>query len=104
MTVRSMRDKTPFFKKGRAIFSQPIVKISEKALILTLSDRTKVPIPFDKFSRNHNAEKIAAILKGEPITTDAEGKIPLNKRYSRVRLTWNNQGFMSIAIKVNLPG
>ncbi|MGY5881964.1 MAG: hypothetical protein RTV31_17085, partial [Candidatus Thorarchaeota archaeon] len=48
VTIRSMRDKTPFFKKGRAIFSQPLVEISEKALILTLVDRTRVPIPYDK--------------------------------------------------------
>ena len=53
MTVRSMRDKTPFFKPGRAIFSQPIVKISEKALILTLADGTRIPIPYDKFSRTN---------------------------------------------------
>jgi len=102
MTVRSMRDKTPFFKKGRAIFSQPIVKISEKALILTLADGTKIPIPYDKFSRNQNAEKISAILEGNP-TVDVEGKIPSNKRYGRIRLTWNSAGFLIIDIKVDLP-
>jgi len=100
MTIRSMRDKTPFFKKGRAIFTQPIVKISEKALILTLADSTKIPIPYDKFSRNQNAEKISVILEGDS-TMDAEGKIPSNKRYGRIRLTWNSAGFVIIAIKVD---
>jgi len=103
MTVRSMRDKTPFFKQGRAIFSQPIVKISEKALILTLSDHTKIPIPYDKFSRNHNAEMISAILKGDSTKVDVEGKIPTNMRYDRIRLKWNSAGFLIIDIKAKLP-
>jgi len=103
VTIRSMRDKTPFFKKGRAIFSQPLVEITEKALILTLADRTRVPIPYDKFSRNQNAEKIAEILKGNPVKVDAQGKMPTNKRYNRLRLTWNNEGFVNIDIKAKLP-
>ena len=103
MTVRSMRDKTPFFKSGRIIFSQPIVTISEKALILTLADRTRIPIPYDKFSRNQNAEKISVILKGEPAKVDVEGRIPTNKRYGRIRLKWNSAGFLIIDIKANLP-
>jgi len=103
MTVRSMRDKDPFFRKGRAIFSQPIVKISEKALTLMLADRTRVPIPYDKFSRNQNAEKLAAILKAEPVGPDATGILHSNKRYGRVRLTWNTQGFVIIDIRTNLP-
>lgn len=101
MTVRSMRDKTPFFKQGRAIFSQPIVKISDKALILTLADNTEIPIPYDKFSRNQNAEKISAILKGEPQKADADRKMPANMKYGRIRLTWNSAGFLIIDIKVN---
>lgn len=103
VVIRSMRDKDPFFKKGWAIFSQPIVKISEKALTLMLADRTRLPIPYDKFSRNQNAEKIAAILKGEPVGPDVTGKLPQNKRYGRIRLTWNNEGFVDIVIKANLP-
>ena len=103
VNVRSMRDKDPFFRKGRAIFSQPIVKISEKALTLMLADRTRVPIPYDKFSRNQNAEKIGAILKAEPVGPDATGKLPSNKRYGRIRLTWNTQGFVIIDIRTNIP-
>ena len=103
VTIRSMRDKKPFFKKGRAIFSQPLAEISEKALILTLADRTRVPIPYDKFSRNQNMEKIAEILKGNPVKVDAQGKMPTNKRYGRIRLTWNNEGFVNIDIRTYLP-
>jgi hypothetical protein len=103
VTIRSMRDKTPFFKKGRAVFSQPLVEISDKALILTLADRTRVPIPYDKFSRNQNAEKLAEILKGNPVEVDAQGKMPTNKRYGRVRLTWNPEGFVNIDIRANFP-
>ena len=103
VTIRSMRDKTPYFKKGRAIFSQPIVKIGEKAIFLTLRDRTKLPIPYDKFSRNKNAETLVAILRGEGRKTDASNPIPLNKRYGRVRLTWNSEGFVNIDIRAILP-
>jgi hypothetical protein len=102
VTVRSMRDKTPYFKKGRVIFSQPIVKVGEKALLLTLPNRERLPIPYDKFSRNKNAETLASILKGEIGKGDA-GEAPKNKRYSRVRLTWNNEGFVNIDIRFNLP-
>ena len=103
MTIRSMRDKTPFFKQGRVIFSQPILKISEKALIMTLADSTRIPIPYDKFSRNQNAEKISAILKGENTKVDAEGIMPTNKRYGRIRLKWNSAGFLIIDVKAKLP-
>ncbi len=103
VTVRSMRDKTPYFKKGRAIFSQPIVKVGEKAIFLTLPDRTRLPIPYDKFSRNKNAEALVTILKGEIVKTDTASTIPKNRRYGRVRLTWNNEGFVDIDIKANLP-
>jgi hypothetical protein len=102
VTIRSMRDKTPYFKQGRMILSQPLVEISEKALILTLSDRTKVPIPYDKFSRNQNAEQIAKILRGASTQVDAQGRKIPNKRYGRIRLTWNNEGFVNIDIRAYL--
>lgn len=103
VTVRSMRDKTPYFKKGRAVFSQPIVKVGEKAIVLTLPDRENLPIPYDKFSRNKNAETLTTILRGEIGGADTIGGVPKNKRYSRVRLTWNNEGFVNIDIRANLP-
>ena len=101
-TIRSMRDKTPFFKKGRAIYSQPIVKLSESGITVTLWDRTHLPIPFDKFSRNKSANEISEILKGEPPKADADGKMPLNQRYERIRLTWIREGFLRIDIRANI--
>ena len=102
-TIRSMRDKTPFFKRGRAIFSQPIVKVTDRAITLTLPDRTELPIPYDKYSRNKTTEEINSILMGERVKIDSEGKMPVNKRYDRIRLTWNSAGFLKIDIKANLP-
>lgn len=91
-TIRSMRNKTPFFKPGRLILSQPIVKLDEKAVTLTLADNSILPIPFDKRSRNRLAEKIAAILRG------VEEK-EINRNYSRIRITWNKEGFADIDIR-----
>ena len=48
-------------------------------------------------------EKIAEILKGNPVKVDAQGKMPTNKRYGRIRLTWNNEGFVNIDIRTYLP-
>ena len=93
-TVRSMRDKTPFFKPGRLIFSQPIVRLSEKAITLTLPDESLLPIPFDKRSRNRLADKLTSILRGSK-----EGEI--NKKYDRVRITWNKEGFADIDIRIS---
>ena len=91
-TIRSMRGKNPFFKPGRLIFSQPIVKLSEKAVTLTLSDGSLLPIPFDKRSRNRLSEKLLSILRGSK-----EGGI--NKKYDRIRITWNKEGFADIDIR-----
>lgn len=95
-TIRSMRDKTPFFKPGRLILSQPIVRLDEKAVTLTLTDNSLLPIPFDKRSRNRLSEKIADILRGSK-----EGTI--NKKYSRIRITWNKEGFADIDIRALKP-
>ena len=92
-TIRSMRDKTPFFKSGRLIFSQPLVRLSEKAITFTLADESLLPIPFDKRSRNRLADKLTAVLRGSK-----EGGI--NKKYDRVRITWNKEGFADIAIRI----
>ena len=72
-------------------------------MVLTLADRTQIPIPYDKFSRNQNADIIMEILKGNPVKADADGRMPSNKRYGRIRLTWNNEGFVNIDIRANLP-
>ena len=93
-TVRSMRDKPPFFKPGRLIFSQPIVRLDEKAVTLALTDGSLLPIPFDKRSRNRLADKIVTILRGAK-----EGDI--NKNYGRIRITWNKEGFADIDIRAS---
>ncbi|MFW9801913.1 MAG: hypothetical protein ACFFFC_04645 [Candidatus Thorarchaeota archaeon] len=86
-TVRSMRDKAPVFRGGRMIFSQPIVSVNEKGVHLQTVDREKVPIPFDKRSRNRVIESLESIVRGK-IT------------YGRVRLTWNKEGYMDIDIRI----
>lgn len=101
-TIRSMRDKTPFFKKGRAIYSQPIIKMSDRGIFLILEDQTELPIPFDKYSRNKAIKEISQILRGETVKGDSDRKIPLNRRYDRIRLTWNRAGFLMIDIRAYL--
>lgn len=96
-TIRSMRNKTPFFKPIRLIFSQPIVKLDEKAITLTLLDGSLLPIPFDKRSRNRLADRLTAILRGSK-----EGGI--NKKYDRIRITWNKEGFADIDIRTVKQG
>jgi hypothetical protein len=91
-TIRSMRDKTPFFKPSQIILSQPIVRLDENAITLTLADGGLLPIPFDKRSRNRQADKIAGILRGSK-----EGVI--NRRYGRIRISWNKEGFADIDIR-----
>jgi hypothetical protein len=103
MTVRSLRDKTPRFKPGRMILSQPIVTVGEKAVTVTLPDRMSISIPYDKRSRNRLASKLELILKGEPRKSDASGIMPINRRYQRVRLTWNSEGFLDIDIRAFFP-
>lgn len=103
MAVVTMRDKTPFFKPGRLILSQPIITVGDKAVTLRLPDRTELPIPFDKRSRNKVSSKIDAILRGEPRGLNTSGIMPLNKRYERIRLTWHNEGFVDIDIRATLP-
>lgn len=91
-SVRSMREKIPYFRPSRLIFSQPIVRLDEKAVTLTLSDGNELPIPFDKRSRNRLADKISSILKGAK-----EGEV--NRNYGRIRITWNKEGFADIDIR-----
>jgi predicted transposase len=88
-TVRSMRDKAPVFRAGRMIFSQPIVSVNEKGVNLQTVDKEKVPIPFDKRSRNRLIEDLESIARGK--TT-----------YARVRLTWNKEGYMDIDIRTEI--
>jgi hypothetical protein len=92
--VRSMRDKGPFYKPGRMILSQPIVIVGDSALLLKMKDRSQLPVPYDKRSRNREAEALLYIVKGET----EEG----NKRYERVRMTLNKEGFIDIDIRTRI--
>ncbi|MHA2379072.1 MAG: hypothetical protein ACXADO_01065 [Candidatus Thorarchaeota archaeon] len=87
--VRSMRNKAPVFKEGRMIFSQPIVKVQEKGLTLETSSRERIPVPFDKPSRNRVAPQLRALATGL-------------KKQGRVRLTWNKEGYMTIDIRTDV--
>lgn len=87
--VRSMRNKAPVFKEGRVIFSHPIVRIQEKGLNLETQDRERIPIPFDKPSRNRVANQLRELAIGK-------------KKQGRVRLTWNKEGYMSIDIRMDI--
>ncbi|MFW9868295.1 MAG: hypothetical protein ACFFFO_09225 [Candidatus Thorarchaeota archaeon] len=91
-TVRSMRDKTPFFKPGRLILSQPIIKLEKQAVIVFIPDGSVLGIPFDKRSRNRLAERIEDILRNEK-----PGEI--NRNYERIRITWNREGFADIDVR-----
>jgi hypothetical protein len=87
--VRSMRNKSPVFREGRLIFSHPIVKVQEKGLNLETQDGERVPIPFDKPSRNRVADRLRELATGQ-------------KKQGRVRLTWNKEGYMSIDIRMDV--
>lgn len=91
-TVRSMRDKTPFFRPERMILSQPLIKLSEKAVTISIRDGSRLAVPFDKRSRNRLIEKIQSVLRGEKT-----GEI--NRKYGRIRITWNKEGFADIDIR-----
>ncbi len=92
-TIRTLRDKTPFFRPGRLIFSQPIIRLDDKAVTIILNDRNLLPIPFDKRSRNRFADKLSAILK----SSKKDGEI--NNNYSRIRVTLHKEGFADIDIQ-----
>jgi hypothetical protein len=88
-TLRSIRDKTPYFKPGRIIFSKPIVQFSKdgKALLLLTANGNEIPLVFDKYTRNASIDILDAIVKH---------KI----KYDRARLTWNREGYMNIDVRL----
>jgi hypothetical protein len=93
--VPSMRNKTPFFKPGRMILSQPLIRLSEKAVTISIPDGSKLAVPFDKRSRNRLIEKIQTILRGEKPDV-------INRKYGRIRITWNKEGFADIDIRASI--
>ncbi|MCK5152174.1 MAG: hypothetical protein KAQ65_10045 [Candidatus Thorarchaeota archaeon] len=85
--VVSMRGKIPHFKAYQMIVSGLLVDVGEKAVnLLTLSGET-LSIPFDKRSRNRVIETLRNI---------AEKK----RKFDRVRLTWNKEGFLNLDIRL----
>lgn len=94
-TVRSMRDKTPFFKPGKLILSQPIIKLNERAVTLSRLDGSVLAVPFDKRSRNRLVEKLEDILRNEKPGV-------INRKYGRIRITWNKEGFADVDVRVKL--
>ena len=88
-TLRSIRDKQPYFKEGRVIFSKPILQISSegKAFLLLTSAGKEIPLVFDKYTRNASLGTLDGFVKG---------KI----KYDRVRLTWNREGYLNIDVKL----
>ncbi len=94
-TVRSMRDKTPFFKPGKIILSQPIIKLNERAVTLSRLDGSVLAVPFDKRSRNRLVEKLEDILRNEKPGV-------INRKYGRIRITWNKEGFADVDVRAKL--
>ena len=84
----SIRDKTPHFKSGTMLLSGILIKVNEKAVeLLTLSGE-KVPIPFDKRSRNREIEILQEIDQGR-------------RKCQRIRLIQNKEGFLNIDLRVS---
>jgi len=88
-TLRSIRDKTPYFKPGRIIYSKPIVQLSKdgKAILLLTAAGNEIPLVFDKYTRNASIDILEAIVKHKT-------------KYERVRLTWNREGYMNIDVRL----
>lgn len=86
-TIRSMRDRTPFFKPGRLILSPPIVKIDSDGIVLFTTKNETLPIPFDKHSRNKDIQVLRALVDGK-------------QQVGRIRLTWRKEGFLEITVRV----
>jgi len=83
----SARDKIPFFKPGTMILSGLFIKVDERTIeLLTLSGE-KVPIPFDKRSRNREIEILQELVQGK-------------RKCQRVRLTQNKEGFLNIDLRI----
>ncbi|MHA1906837.1 MAG: hypothetical protein ACW98Y_06060 [Candidatus Thorarchaeota archaeon] len=85
-TLVSIRGKIPHFKDGMMIVSGFLIDVGIKAVdLLTLSGES-LSIPFDKRSRNREIDILTDI---------AERK----RKFERVRLTWNKEGFLNIDIR-----
>ena len=88
-TLRSIRDKTPYFKPGRVIYSTPILQLSDnaKALLLLTANGEEVPLVFDKRSRNDSIDVLNQLIKG-------------TRNHERIRINWNKEGYLDIDIRL----
>jgi hypothetical protein len=86
--IRSMRDRSPFFKMGTMVFSPPLISIDETGLTLTISRSDSLPVPFDKHSRNKEGAVLHEIAAGRA-------------GIGRVRLVWRKEGFLEIAFRIH---
>jgi hypothetical protein len=86
-TVRSLRDKPPFFKPGRMILSGPIVNITETGCSIITVQGDEIPVPFDKRSKSREAAILTALAAGQ-------------QKYSRIRLKWHKEGYLDIDVRV----
>ncbi len=84
--LRNLRDKVPSFEEGELRFSTPIVEVGKKAIIIKTSEE-EVPLPFDKYSRNKNAQVLEEIRTGK-------------KKFERVRFKWNKEGYFDVDIRL----
>jgi hypothetical protein len=89
-TVKSMRDKSPFFKPGRMILSSPIANIGETGCVLLAAHGEEIPVPFDKRSRGRETAMLTSLASGQ-------------KKYSGVRLKWHKEGYVEIDIRIENP-
>ncbi|NHI84064.1 MAG: hypothetical protein EAX81_07160 [Candidatus Thorarchaeota archaeon] len=85
-TIRTMRGRTAYFRLGKMILSHPLVSVDEKGLAVRVSNNSELPIPFDKRSRNQNADELLALSKNASML-------------GRIRITWNKQGYADIDIQ-----
>ena len=73
-------------KQGTLIQSRPIIVVGASALILIRKDKSELPIPYDKRSRNRLQDRLAAIAKNRDLC-------------GRVRLSMRDEGFVEIDIR-----
>jgi len=87
--VRSLRDKTPYFKFGRIILSGPIVSVTETGCTILVTKGDEVPVPFDKRSRSREAVLLHSIAAGP-------------RRFDRISFNWHKEGYLDIDIRLEV--
>lgn len=86
-TLINLRGRIPHFKYGTVIVSGMLAGIDERAMELISLVGEPIPIPFDKRSRNREIGTLQDIAERR-------------RRYDRVRLVLNKEGFLNIDIRV----